>query len=103
MTVYALALLTIEDRARYERYAAGFARSLEGFDGRLLAADESPAVLEGSWQPDKVVLIEFSDRHEFDRWATSELYRSIAEDRIAATRSTVLMLGAISSAATPVV
>ena len=61
MIVYVLAQLTIHDRARYDRYAARFMGVLEKFEGRLLAADESPALLEGDWPHEKVVLIEFED------------------------------------------
>lgn len=95
MTVYALALLTIHDRPRYDRYVARFADSLDDFDGQLLAADEHPAVIEGPWDADKVVLIRFPDQHEFERWATSPTYQTISEDRIAATTSTVLLINGI--------
>ena len=37
---------------------------LSRFDGRLLAADESPEVVDGDWPHEKVVLIEFKDREE---------------------------------------
>ncbi|MBQ1070126.1 DUF1330 domain-containing protein, partial [Micromonospora sp. D75] len=49
MTVYALAQLTIHDRARYDRYAAAFPPVLARYGGRLLAADTSPRVVEGEW------------------------------------------------------
>ena len=68
MTTYVLAQLTIHDRARYDRYAARFMDVLRHFDGRLLAADESPEVLEGAWPHQKVVLIEFKDREEAARF-----------------------------------
>ena len=95
MPAYALALLTINDRDRYDRYAARFARSLAGFDGRLLVADEHPTVAEGTWEGDKVVLIELRDRDELERWRTSPLYREISEDRVAATEGPVLLLAGI--------
>jgi uncharacterized protein (DUF1330 family) len=90
MTTYVLAQLTIHDRARYDRYAARFMDVLRRFRGRLLAADESPEVLEGEWGHRKIVLIEFEDRAEAARWASSPEYRAIAVDREAATTATVL-------------
>jgi uncharacterized protein (DUF1330 family) len=90
MTTYVLAQLTIDDRARYDRYAARFLDVLARFEGRLLAADESPEVLEGEWGHRKVVLIEFKDRAEAERWASSPEYRAIAVDREASTVATVL-------------
>lgn len=96
MTVYALALLSIADRERYRRYAGRFAAALDGFDGRLLAADEAPTVLEGDWDRDKVVLVAFSGREEFERWSTSAAYRAIAGDRTASTDGTVLLLAGLT-------
>ena len=90
MTTYVLAQLTIHDRARYDRYAARFMGVLSKFEGRLLAADESPALLEGDWAHQKIVLIEFRDLDEAHRWASSPEYREIAVDREGATTATVL-------------
>ena len=90
MRVFVLAQLTIHDRGRYDRYAARFMDVLRHFDGRLLAADESPDVLEGAWPHQKVVLIEFRDRDEAMRWATSPQYRRIAIDREGASSAVVL-------------
>ena len=92
MTTYILAQLTIHDRARYDRYAAQFMKVLSGFQGRLLASDESPQLLEGDWPHQKIVLIEFKDREEAERWANSPEYRKIAVDREGSTVATVLAI-----------
>ncbi len=91
-SVYALAQLTIRDRARYERYARRFAEVLARFDGRLLAADEAPEVLEGSWDREKVVLLEFPSEKAFRSWASSDAYAEISVDRVAATEGPVLLV-----------
>lgn len=95
MTAYVLAQLTIHDRARYDRYAARFLDVLRPFRGRLLSADESPEVLEGEWDHEKVVLIEFESRDEAVHWAESPAYREIAADREAATVASVLLLSGV--------
>ena len=51
MAVYAIALLKMKDRTTYERYQAKFFDVFRKFNGRLLAADESPNVLEGTCMP----------------------------------------------------
>lgn len=101
VTVYALAQFTIDDPERYERYARRFAESLAGFDGHLLAADENPTRIEGTAEIDKVVLIAFPDRHEFERWATSSTYQEISRDRTAATTGTVLLITGADRRADP--
>ena len=93
--VYVVAQLTIHDRERYQRYTAGFMAVLKQHGGRLLASDESPEVVEGSWERDKVVLLSFADRSAYEAWASSEAYRRIARDRIAASEGPVLLVQGI--------
>lgn len=93
MTVYALAQLRIHDTERYGRYMARFMPVLEKYNGKLLAADETPRVLEGQWwDRNKVVLMEFADSAAFRVWATSPEYTEIAEDRKAGADAVVLLI-----------
>ena len=95
MTVYALAQISIHDRARYDRYVARFMDVFQQFDGRLLAADDSPLVVEGEWPHQKVILMAFPDRAAFERWARSPEYQEIAKDRIASTTGTVVLVAGL--------
>ena len=61
MTVYVIVQLKMTDRAAYDRYQARFFDVFRKFSGRLLSADESPDVLEGAWDRDKLVLMSFPD------------------------------------------
>jgi uncharacterized protein (DUF1330 family) len=93
MTVYALAQLRIHDRERYARYMSRFMPVLEKYNGRLLASDEQPRVLEGQWwDRNKVVLMQFADKDGFRTWATSPEYTEIAEDRKAGADAVVLLI-----------
>src|SRR5262245_48450563 len=92
MPVYALAQISIHDRARYDRYVSRFMQVFQNFKGRLLAADESPVVVEGEWPHQKVILMAFPDRAEFERWAYSSEYQEIAKDRVASTTGSVVLV-----------
>ncbi|ABI75410.1 conserved hypothetical protein [Hyphomonas neptunium ATCC 15444] len=92
MTVYALAQLKIEDRAVYQRYVDRFLPVLAAYGGCLLAADETPEQIEGVWPFDKVILIAFPDRDSFRRWANSEDYKAIAQDRLTSASGPVLLV-----------
>ncbi len=65
MTVYVIVQLKMTDRAAYDRYQARFFDVFKKFSGRLLSADESPAILEGTWDRDKLVLMSFPDEAAF--------------------------------------
>ena len=90
--VYAIGQLTIHDRATYDRYQARFMGVMKKFKGRVLAADEHPQVVEGQWDRQKVVLLEFPDEAAFRAWADSPEYQEIAIDRKAGSNAVVLLV-----------
>ncbi|MBD9414728.1 DUF1330 domain-containing protein [Pseudomonas sp. PDM16] len=92
MTVYVLAQLRFTDRAAYDRYQAAFMAVFQRFDGRLLAADEKPSVLEGEWQRDKVVLMAFPSEAAARAFAGSPEYQAISVDRKAGADTLSLLV-----------
>ncbi|MGH3562165.1 MAG: DUF1330 domain-containing protein [Mycobacterium sp.] len=92
MTVYAIAQLRFTDRAAYDRYQAKFADVFRRHSGTLLAADESPQVVEGRWDREKVVLMSFPDEDAFRSWAESPEYQHISNDRRAGADTVVLLV-----------
>ena len=95
MSVYAIAQLKITNRAAYDRYQAKFMGVMKRFQGRLLAADEKPQVIEGEWESDKVVLLSFPDEAAFHEWAESPEYQEISKDRKAGSEAVVLLVKGI--------
>ncbi|MBA2399545.1 MAG: DUF1330 domain-containing protein [Bradyrhizobium sp.] len=91
MTVYVIVQLKMTDRATYDRYQERFFDVFKKFNGRLLSADESPAVLEGEWDRDKVVLMSFPDEAAFRAWSDSPEYLEISRDRKAGADGIVLL------------
>ncbi len=91
MTVYVIVQLKMTDRAAYDRYQAKFFDVFRKFNGRLLSADEHPAVIEGAWDRDKLVLMSFPDEAAFGAWANSPDYLEIAKDRKAGAQAIVLL------------
>src|SRR4051794_11584130 len=81
MTVYVIAQLRMTDRAAYDRYQARFFDVFKKFSGRLLSADESPELMEGAWDRDKLVLMSFPDEAAYRAFADSPEYQDISRDR----------------------
>jgi len=94
--VYAIAQLRITDRAAYDRYQSRFMAVMKKFRGRLLAADEHPRIVEGTWDREKVVLLEFPDTAAFREWAESPEYLEIARDRHAGSDAVILLVKGIA-------
>jgi len=91
VTVYVIVQLKMNDRAAYDRYQARFFDVFKKFQGRLLSADERPAVLEGTWDRDKLVLMSFPDAATFRAWADSPEYIEISKDRKTGADGIVLL------------
>ncbi len=98
VTVYAIAQLKFTDRDAYNRYQGAFMKVFQRYSGTLLAADETPEVVEGKWDREKVVLIAFPDEPAFREWAESPDYQRISEDRRAGADSVVLLVKGFPSA-----
>ncbi len=92
MTVFAIAQLKFTDREAYDRYQARFMDVFRRHPGTLLAADESPQVIEGQWDGEKAVLMSFPDEAAFRGWAESPEYREISKDREAGADTVVLLI-----------
>jgi uncharacterized protein (DUF1330 family) len=80
-SVYAIAQFKITDWAAYDRYQAKFMGVMKRYQGRVLAADESPKVVEGTWDRDKMVVLLFPDESAFQEWSNSPEYQEISRDR----------------------
>jgi uncharacterized protein (DUF1330 family) len=92
MTVYVIAQLEFTDEARYRRYQSRFFDVFKQFKGRLLVADEKPKVIEGEWPHDKIVVMEFPDQVEAERFIYSPAYVDISQDRIAGAETVSLLV-----------
>ncbi|MFT4121303.1 DUF1330 domain-containing protein [Bradyrhizobium sp.] len=92
MTVYAIAQLKMKDRAAYDRYQARFFDVFRKFNGRLLAADETPRQIEGKWPFDKLVMMSFPDEAAFAAFSNSPDYVEISRDRKAGAEAVVLLV-----------
>lgn len=92
MSAYFLAQITIDDPVAYERYLDGFDAVFARHEGRVIAVDDHPAVLEGSWSRTRVVLIRFPDEAALRRWYESPEYQALARIRQGASRADVLLV-----------
>lgn len=75
MPAYVIAETDVRDPEQYERYRAAVAAALAAGGGRFIARGGELAVLEGNWEPKRLVLLEFDDLEAAKRWYDSPEYR----------------------------
>ena len=58
-----------------------FDAALAPFDGKVVAVDAHPVILEGAWPYPRTVLIRFASQAEAKRWYDSAEYQRICQHR----------------------
>lgn len=94
MSCYFVAKIRITDYTEYQNYLNGTDQVFAEFNGKYLAVDQNPLALEGAWNHDRVVIIEFPDEGSLLNWYGSDAYQNILKHRLAgAYCETVLVHG----------
>lgn len=75
MPAYVIAETDVIDPERYEQYKAASPAAIAAGGGRFLVRGGELVVLEGDWQPSRLVVLEFEDLAAAHRWYESEAYR----------------------------
>lgn len=84
MSYYFIAQIRITDETIYQKYIEGADKVFMQYNGRYLAVDNDPVVMEGNWDYTRTVLIEFETKEDFNAWYHSDDYQKILEHRLSA-------------------
>ncbi len=90
MPAYVIAETDVTDPERYEQYKAASPAAIAAGGGRFLVRGGELAVLEGDWQPSRLVVLEFDDLATAKRWYESEVYQEAKKLREGAARLRVV-------------
>lgn len=78
-------------------YAAAMTPLLEKYGGNVLVADPDVHVLEGSWDYDQTVVIEFESVSAARRWYFSAEYQNGRAMREAVAEANVVLVAGLAS------
>jgi uncharacterized protein (DUF1330 family) len=92
MAAYVIVQIEVHDPVTYERYKQLSGPSLVPFGGRFLVRGGATVPLEGSWQPARLVLIEFPDADAARRWWASPEYAEGKRLRQASASTEMLLV-----------
>src|ERR1700760_4637577 len=92
MPAYVIAEIQVEDQEAYERYKMMHPPIMEAFGGRFLARGGAIELLEGAWNPKRLVVIEFPDVVTARRWWESPEYAKAKAIRQSATHTNMILL-----------
>lgn len=75
MPAYLIVQVEVTDAAGYEDYKKMVPPSLKAYGGKFVVRGGAIETLEGTWQPKRLVIIEFPDTATAKRWWSSPEYR----------------------------
>lgn len=93
MSAYLIVDITrIRDEETYSRYRSAVSPGLEAAGGRYLARGGVVRVLEGQWQPGRLVLVRFDTPAAATKWWESDAYAPLREIRRRSTDTNMVVV-----------
>jgi uncharacterized protein (DUF1330 family) len=92
MPAYVIVNVRVRDPERYRDYAAGTPAAIARFGGRFLVRGGEVDVREGSWSPERVVVLEFPDREAARAWYESDEYQALLAVRQEAAEAELVIV-----------
>ncbi len=92
MPAYIINDMEVTDPALLEEYKKLSTATVAKFGGKFLARGGALGVLEGDWQPKRLVILEFPGREQAEAWANSTEYAPAKQLRQRAARSNVVVV-----------
>jgi uncharacterized protein (DUF1330 family) len=75
MSAYVIVEIDILDPAGYEEYKKLASATVEEYGGKYIVRGGRTEVLEGDWNPKRIVLLEFETAQRAKEWLNCEEYR----------------------------
>jgi len=74
MAAYVIVEVNVENPLEYEEYKKLTPETLAAFDGKFIVRGGQTETLEGEWQPDRIVVLEFPTVERAKEWWNSDIY-----------------------------
>jgi uncharacterized protein (DUF1330 family) len=94
MPAYVIVEISVHNPQDYEEYKKLSLPSLQPFKGKFIVRGGKTIMLEGDWNPERIVVLEFPDKEHALEWYHSEVYTKAKEIRLrTATTRMILVEG----------
>jgi uncharacterized protein (DUF1330 family) len=86
-----------KDSKKYEQYIAQVSKLVADYGGRYLVRGGKITPLGESWNPERIIILEFPSEAQIRAWLSSPEYKAIALLREAGAETRAVILEACSS------
>jgi len=92
MSAYFVAEVEVTDPVGFQEYAKGAPATVAAYGGAYIARGGTITVLEGSWSPKRLTIIQFDNVERAKAWFDSPEYRPFKEIRKKTTKANLLVI-----------
>ena len=92
---YVLVEIDIKDPVAYEEYKKLAPASIKQYGGRYVVRGGLVTVLEGEWNPPRIVILQFPSIEKAQQWWESPEYEAAKAMRLASAQAKMIILGGI--------
>ena len=93
MSIYMIVeVIEVKNAEQYAEYIRRVPETIAKYGGRYLCRSNEADVIEGSWKPRRLVIVEFPSKEKFHAWYKSPEYRVIASLREQSTQTNVIII-----------
>jgi uncharacterized protein (DUF1330 family) len=91
MRAYIIVEIEILDPVGYEEYKKLASASVEKYGGKYIVRGGTTEALEGDWQPNRIVVLEFESAQRAKEWLNCEEYREPRKMRHRTARTNMIL------------
>jgi uncharacterized protein (DUF1330 family) len=92
MPAFIVSRVEIHNADAMKRYVAEAPATVEMFGGRYIVRANDVEALEGVWEHDRIVVVEFPDKQAALDWYSSDVYRPLRDLRQASAEAVILLV-----------
>ena len=92
MSAYLSAEVDVIDAIIFDEYRKGVPATIAAYGGKYLMRGGKTEVGEGTWQPKRMIMLEFADMEKLKAWYHSKQYAPLMAMRLKAARTNMIML-----------
>ena len=92
LAAYLIAEVDVIDATMFDEYRKGVPATIAAYGGKYLVRGGKTEVGEGTWQPKRMIVLEFADMKKLKAWYHSKEYAPLMAMRKKAARTNVVML-----------
>lgn len=97
MPAYMIVEIEVTDPIVYEEYKKLAPAIVAQYGGKYLARGGQTEVLEGDWQPKRLVILEFANSQQAKTWVNSPEYQQPRQMRLQSTHSHMVLLEGVAA------